>query len=490
MLEKPAELFDHEREWASLAEFVIDDRPGATLAIVYGRRRQGKTLTLEFLCEQTGGLYFPGLQQAEPLTLNQLGRSYAAYQGLPARTGFENYDQAFEALLELGGGDHPVPLVLDEFSYLVAASPQLPSVLQNVLSPRSRALRRSRARLILCGSAFSVMSDLLAGSAALRGRATHEIVFRPFDYRASAHFWGIEDPAVAVRLHALCGGTPAYREYARGDAPRSVSDLDGRWVPSHLLNPASAFFREGRVLLAEEPSITGSVAYQSVLTALAAGRTRRSEIAAALGRPDSALAHPLTVLEDARLVIRQEDALRARRTTFHVAEPILRLHQTVIAPQEARLLRHQGARVWAEAGATVRAQIYGPHFEQLAREWTAAHASSETLGGMPTRVAPTTLHCRMHRAAHEVDVVAVHESTGHGTHVLALGEAKWGAHALDVDALRRLEHVADLLPDAAAAAPPRLLLFGAAGWTKRVATAAAGRPDVELIDLQRLYHGS
>jgi hypothetical protein len=67
-------------------------------------------------------------------------------------------------------------------------------------------------------------------------------------------------------------------------APRSLADFD-RWVQRRLLNPASAMFREGGLLLREEPSISDPTSYAAVLSAISAGSRRRSEIAAALGRP-------------------------------------------------------------------------------------------------------------------------------------------------------------------------------------------------------------
>lgn len=79
----------------------------------------------------------------------------------------------------------------------------------------------------------------------------------------------------------------ADRDVLGGGGPRSLADLD-RWVQRRLLNPASAMFREGGLLLREEPSITDPASCTAALTAISAGSSRRSEIAAALGRPANA----------------------------------------------------------------------------------------------------------------------------------------------------------------------------------------------------------
>jgi hypothetical protein len=85
----------------------------------------------------------------------------------------------------------------------------------------------------------------------------------------------------------MFGATQQTEEDMCGRAgPRSLEELDP-WVQRRLLNPASAMFREGALLLREEPSIADPTSYASVLAAISAGASRRSEIAATLARPVS-----------------------------------------------------------------------------------------------------------------------------------------------------------------------------------------------------------
>jgi hypothetical protein len=55
---KPDDMFDRDVEWMELAAFTADERPGATLGIVSGRRRQGKTFILRALCDGDGRLLY------------------------------------------------------------------------------------------------------------------------------------------------------------------------------------------------------------------------------------------------------------------------------------------------------------------------------------------------------------------------------------------------------------------------------------------------
>jgi AAA+ ATPase superfamily predicted ATPase len=417
---KPADVFDRDEEWRVLSRFAGSRAPGAGLALVYGRRRQGKTYLLQALAEATGGFYAGCLRQSDLQNRDRLAALHQAFTGSPAPSRFDRWDDVFRMLLSTGrGGGAPSLVVLDEFPYLLDEAPHIPSLLQDLLSPRGEAVRSWPARLVLCGSALSTMQRLTGGTAPLRGRAALELVVRPFGYREAARFWDLDDPAAAFRLHALVGGTPGYRDMAGGAGPRGLRDLD-RWVAAHLLEQSSAMFREGNVLLAEQDHLGDTALYFSVLRAVSEGKTRRGEIAAAMGRPESSLSHAIGTLVEMGLLAPLEDALRQRRTTYRLAEPVLRLQQLVVAPNEPRLVRGGGTALWGELAPTVASRIYGPHFEDLARTWCEQHAEPASLGGPPRSVVPTVVPCRTHRVGHQVDVVVLDKAGGRGANVLAI----------------------------------------------------------------------
>ncbi|MEU6534326.1 ATP-binding protein [Streptomyces sp. NPDC047000] len=475
-------------EWRELHEFVGSEQQGASLGLVHGRRRQGKTLMLELLARETGGFLFAATQQSEAQNLADLGAAYAAYRGLRRPVLFRDWRDALDELLRIGE-DGSVPLVIDEFPYLVSATPALPSYLQQALSPLGHAKEHTRTRLILCGSVLTTMAQLLGGGAPLRGRASMELVVRPFRFREAAAFWGVaEDPELAFRINALLGGTPAYKEMCGGTGPDGVADFD-RWVTRRPLNPASAMFREGGLLLCEEPSIADPTSYAAVLAAVSAGHHRRSEIAGALGRPSSALAHLLSGLQDIGLLEQTEDAIREKRSVFRVAEPVVRLHQLVTQRHEPELVVGRAGQVWEESADTVAGKIFGPHFEELARQWCFEHAAPESLGGRPSRVRPTEIACREHRRGHELDLVVAESPAFGADRITAIGEAKGTLAPVGLPQLERLEHLRGLLPAVRVGALPRLLLFARSGFSGDLRREAGRRGDVELIDLQRLYQG-
>lgn len=488
-IRKPERLFGREPEWEELVDFATAPVAGATLGLVYGRRRQGKTLMLELLARETGGMLFAATQQTEEQNLGDLGAAYAEYRGLRQPVVFTSWREGLDELLRLGE-ERAVPVIIDEFPYLVSATPGLPSYLQQALSPLGHAKEHTRTRLILCGSVLTTMAQLLGGGAPLRGRAVLELVVRPFGFQEASAFWGLDhDPELAFRMNALVGGTPAYLEMCGGSGPADRGEFD-RWVGRRLLNPASAMFREGGLLLREEPSITDPSSYAATLTAISAGNHRRSEIAAALGRPATAISHLLSGLTDIGLVEQVDDALRDKRSVFRIAEPVVRLHQLIIQRHEPQLVTGRAERVWQTNADTVASRIYGPHFEDLARQWCFQHASTETLGGVATAVRPSEIACQQHRRGHELDLVITERDSFAADRIIAIGEAKATTAPMDLPQLQRLEHLRALLPGARVEVPPRLLLFARSGFTGELARVADGRADVELVDLPRMYGGT
>ncbi|MGH4022280.1 MAG: AAA family ATPase [Pseudonocardiaceae bacterium] len=482
---RPADMFDRAWEWDALVRFCADTSSGATLGVVSGRRRQGKSYLLEALCSATGGFYFMATEATEAESLRQLAEAVADHLNMPAAPSLRDWEQAVDLLLALGR-DGPVPVVLDEFPYLCASSPALPSIVQKALGPRRAQRTGSRARLVLCGSAMTFMGGLLSGSAPLRGRAGLDLTVPTFDYRTAQEFWGIDDLPLAVRVHAVVGGTPAYRrEYAGGDAPRGSDDFDG-WVVRTVLNPASPLFKEARYLLAEEPSMRDKALYHSVLAAVAEGHGTRGAIARFVGRRDDALQHPLTVLEDAGLLRREPDVFRAGRSTVRIIEPLITFYHAVMRPEWARLERPgQAETVWTDARARFESAVLGPHFEQLCRDWAARFADDSTHGGRVAVVGSGVVNDAARRRTWEVDVAA-RSADGR---VLSLGEAKWG-QVMDTDQLDRLRRIRQLLvaQDRDGAECARLVCFSGAGFTDEL-RAAERDGQVVCVSLDRLYTG-
>jgi uncharacterized protein len=468
-LRRSVGIFDRVAEWDELAAFVHE--PGR-LGVVWGPRRAGKSVLVAAVAEAAGGLYLEAVRQDPALSLAEVGRLVGARVGVGA-VRYADWSAAIDGLLSVA--DCPV-VVLDEFGYLCEASPELPSIVQRAIDTARRTNAQFN-RLILCGSSVAQISHLLDRDQPLFGRAQLAQVIDAFDFRTSASYWNIDDPALAVLVNAALGGLPGYRDVVT-DGPAALDDFD-RWITERVLTPASPLLEEDTLLL-DSSSLSANV-YRSILTAVARGDRTPTGIASRTGRQVSALARPIERLTEAGLLIRIADPLRLKRSRYELADPFIAFHDAIIQPNRTRIRRRQQVAVWSESTATWRSQIVGPHFERLCREVTLRHGAEFGLQSV-SDVGSTAVPDAKGRTGHEVDVIA---TTSSGA-VVAIGESKHTAAARGTADLDRLDHIRSLLPTPEGRAC-RLLLFSATGFERNLMKSVAARSDVELIDLARIY---
>jgi hypothetical protein len=308
---------------------------------------------------------------------------------------------------------------------------------------------------------------------------------QPFGYTDAARFWEISDSKLAVLLHSVVGETPAYRrELLREDAPADLADFDA-WVIRTVLNPQTPLFREARYLIAEETEIRDPSLYQSVLAAVAEGNATSGGIASYVGRKSNEIAHPLRVLEDCRLLIKQPDVFRSGRATYRIAEPLVTFYQSIMSREWARLELGDGSMVWRGSKGRFLSQVVGPHFEALCRDY-AIRANPEVFGGPPGEVGAGVVSDPANRAQIEIDVAVLAPAEhGHPRRVLSLGEVKWD-RIMDVQHVERLRRARDLLAvkgfDTRGA---RLHCYSGAGFSPELRSARGA--DIHLVDLDELY---
>ncbi len=475
-----ASLFGREREWGLLIDHLQGERQGSQLAVVRGRRRQGKSSLLVAAAQATGAFYWEAAQQSREQNLVAFGEAWGAYVGAPAPLRFADWTSALAIVFT---GTSPL-IMVDEVGYLVETAPEFPSLLQRYFGPDAE--RRGTARVVLCSSVIAQVTKLLAVNAPLRGRHHLLIDVEPFDFRASAEFWGLHaNPDAAFRLHALVGGTPAYRRFAGGNTP-DRGNID-KWAIKYLLDSASPLFHEGQLLVSGDPTLVDTSLYWAVLGAVADGNSRRGDIARAIGRTSPALAQPIDVLAAGHWIEQRRDPFHDRSTTIALTEPMLRTYRVLIAPEQARLSAGRASEVWSDAQPRLARRVFAPHLEWMANDWMIRFASSETVGGGIRTSSPGVLRPRTR--AWQVDVVALAPDRNDVDRVTAVGEVKATRDSVGVAEVHRLDEIVVALGERAAPTVKRVLV-ARAGFTAELTRAARRRADIELVDLDRLYTGT
>lgn len=487
MLPRPSNIFNRVHEWNELARFALDDAPGLRIGIVRGRRRHGKSFLLEHLCRVTGGAYTLALRQSRTMALDRFSSELS--DALGYRLGrFEGWVPALEsavAAMSRTPGTSPPLLVLDEFPYLVAQSPELPSVIQALYDGRGPATGHPPFKLILCGSAISVMSTLLSGDQALRGRAVMDLRMGPFRFRDAADFWR-SPPETALLIDAVLGGAPGYRDIV-GDPPSGPDGLYP-WLERSLLNPSHTLFNEPDYLLAEDPRIGDRTIYHAIWAAVSSGATTPTQIGSLVGMDARSLTYHLGIMRDALFLRYEQDLILQRRPVITVADPAVRFHNLIVRPNLAELEIRESSAVWKRSQQTFFAKVLGPHFEDMAREWVRWYGREAGLDDVG-QVGTTVVACQEHRG-HEVDVIALDRTSlprSRGARITLLGEAKNTNRPLGAAELHRLEHVRDLLiAQGWRASECAFAVFSRTGFDRDL-TSAAGPARVVLVDMTTLY---
>ena len=393
---------------------VLDDewRSGTGAFVpIYGRRRVGKSeLILHFLAGKRGIYHVGKVAPAGPQLrefLEEAGRVLgdSVIAALPA----ENWRTALTLVTERWRGPGKLVIALDEFQWTAAASPELPSILQELWDRRWR--RSNAVMLVLCGSWIGFMErEVLGSKSPLFGRRTAQIRLRPFGYREAAEFHPSWSRVNQARAYFVCGGVPLY---LRSLAPDRSFESG---VARALFDEHAPLGLEPEFLLREE--LRGVEVYNAVLLALAAGHSTVKTIAGASGVPERNLHYLLQQLVELGYVARRYPMTGAqpvaRHVRFRLEDPLLRFWFRFVFPHRSYIQRVGPLHAFRDIVAAELDAYLGTCFERMCREALARVYEREGVVG------PYEIGEYWDKTT-QIDVVGV-RSDG----VTDLGEARWG----------------------------------------------------------------
>ena len=331
------------------------------LLVVFGRRRVGKTRLLTHWLKPQNGLYSQAIEAAPGIQIEQVMRDLGA--SLKTNIAPKNWSEFLE-LLGLEKGRRIV--CLDEFPYLVASDPSLPSVIQRWLDHQ----RPKQFTMVLSGSSASAMNDYFLNRAApLYQRARKLLHVEPMSYRSFCDACGIKsDTMESFTRFALVGGIPKYWEFVE---PRATA-LD---LAEELFFGRSAFLEDepGRIL--RDENIAGLNAL-SVLEAVGRGAEKTSEVAARLGTAQTNLSRTFQQLLDASVLAREipfgESMRSTKKTRYRIQDPALRFWFQVYSPHRTRWQAYNRAekeKLIHDHAATVFEDYCRAQHPSAARYW-------------------------------------------------------------------------------------------------------------------------
>lgn len=348
-----------EKELASLERMY--KKENFQMAVVYGRRRIGKTALLNQFIMDKKSLYLPAEEVNDSLNLQKFSKLLGEKLGIKHFPAVDDWNSFFTIIKEQLGNEHLV-MVIDEYPYAASANKSLNSILQHVIDYE---FKETNIFLILCGSSMSFMENQVLGEKSpLFGRRTGQLKINPLDYYDSARFYPNVSDEDKIRYYACIGGTPYYLSLIDPELSFSENLRELYFeISGYLLN-------EGILLMKQE--FREPANYNAVLQAIASGANTLREIVGFTKLESSFVSKYLLTLQELNYIQRVipfgSNPLKGKISQYQITENFLAFWYRFVFPVRAEIERGDGALYFSSALADL-SDFIGPLFEEVTRQY-------------------------------------------------------------------------------------------------------------------------
>ncbi|MBR4490798.1 ATP-binding protein [bacterium] len=259
--------------------------------VMYGRRRVGKTTLLQEFAKDKDAVFYSAQIKNDPLNLADFSKTVQLHFDKMFISPFQSWQDAFDYI-----GRKAVTrtvVIIDEFPFIADSNPSVKSVLQHVIDHNWK--NNGNIFLILCGSSVSFMETEVMGSKSpLHDRQTSCLEILPFDYLESSLFFPNYTNEEKLIAYGILGGVPRYLEAF--DDTKTI----GRNIADKIIRNGAFLHEEPANLLRAELRETSI--YNSILSAVANGRNKVSEIAGFIHEDLNKVSKYLITLQVMRLI--------------------------------------------------------------------------------------------------------------------------------------------------------------------------------------------
>ena len=303
-------FFDRTKEIASLREISKMAQNNAQFTVVTGRRRIGKTSLVWKAYENEPLLYFFVARKAEGDLCEDYRSEIENKLGIPIMGRPERFVEMFEYLMKLSA-ERSFTLFIDEFQEFFRVNKSVFSDMQRIWDLYSP---KSRINLIVCGSIYSMMTKIFKDKKEpLYNRQSRFITVRPFTPTVLKEILAEYNPGYTAEdllaLYAFTGGVAKYVQLLI-DAGATTKET----MLDQIIKADSIFLGEDKAILIEEFGKDYGI-YFSILSAIARGKTSRSEIENVVGKE---IGGYLTKLEKEYEIISKKQPLFEKSSTKNV----------------------------------------------------------------------------------------------------------------------------------------------------------------------------
>ncbi|NBK96625.1 MAG: ATP-binding protein [Erysipelotrichia bacterium] len=438
-------------------------------AVVYGRRRVGKSTLIQKFCEDKNCIYFVGSEGSAKDNLQALSTSIFEHilPNIPMPS-FSSYDELFSALDHII--EERIVLVIDEFPYLAIGDSSISSVIQKHIDTK---WKNSKLMLILCGSSMSFMENQVLGyKSPLYGRRTAQFKIEPFHFFELKQFqWQYNAQDMAI-LYAITGGVAEYLSFI--NSSKSVKEN----IIELYLKPSGRMYEEPSNLLKQE--LRNPSMYHSVLNALAKGNVNLNEVATKVGELTSTTTFHLKSLLELGIIKKEtpvNEKETSRKTLYSINDSSFIFWYRFIYGKQSAIVLNDPNLIFEKLIEPQLSDYMGKVFELICQEYMLCPSVFENAPFFYTNVGRWWGNNPHKKRQEEIDVCAMDNN-----HIL-LGECKWTNEKIDQQVLNDLIAQGSLFKQK----EKFYYLFAKSGFSESVQQYAKEHNNLSLITIDDIY---
>lgn len=450
-----------EKELKALDNLYASDK--FEFAVIYGRRRVGKTALINEFIGDKKSIYFMGVESNAKQNLENFSKNIVEYSsGIVADTSFQSFQAALEYVFELSKKERII-LVIDEYPYVARSSKSLASTLQMLIDKYKDT---SKMMLILCGSSMSYMEDnVLAYKAPLYGRCTAQMKILPFDFEETCRYFrnfSAEDKAL---IYGIVGGTPQY--LLQMSDKLSVEDN----IKNTYLNPVSFLFEEPTNLLKQE--VREPAIYTAIITAIATGALRMSEISTKVGENTNVCTSYIKNLINLGIVQKETPygEKSSRKSIYFIEDNMFRFWYRFVLVNNSIIMRGAADRVYKRIEPYL-SNYMGKVFEDICTQYLWKQLLAEKCPVEFSSLGRWWGNDPVEKKQTEIDIMGEQDKD-----TALFGECKWTNEKVDLGVLETLVKRSMLF----SYTNVHYYLFSKSGFTKGCIDKAEEMGNVNLI---------
>lgn len=425
-----------ERELKELNEMY--QSPNFEMAVIYGRRRVGKTALIRQFIKDKPAIYSQGIETTSNLNLVYLSQAISNFES-PGQVedyqSFTDYRAAFEKIQGIANKQNKkLVFVLDEYPYYASSDQSISSILQFMIDHVYKEY--NNIMLILCGSSMSFMEHQVMGyKSPLYGRRTGQFKLKPFNIFDTKKMLPHVSNEDLLAYCGITGGIPQYLENI--DETKSIEQN----IESMFLHERSPLRYEPNVLLQQE--LRNPTMYFAILTAIANGKSKYNDIFQAVNlKSSNALSPYLSNLIDLGIIEQKKPILESnsRKSIYSFQDGLFRFWFKFIAGAQDQIalgvINGLKKYIFSELP-----RFLGSTFEQASADWVWHNV--DRLPIEPRTVAHWWGNNPRRKREEEVDLVA----PDFNNQEAIIGECKWrNSDKLKPEMVDLLEERAMLIP--------------------------------------------